>query len=458
MEIKRNLILAGTETFSKGSLDNAALENGSIVLDGVAGRHMPFGCYTTPEFAMPAFCNLNVSWNADTPARTVVEVQCRVLSGGRWTGWMSFGKWSPDYPRSSPGQAGTANNLVFCSGDTITVAVAGGGTGVQLRVYLYSDDEKLTPAVHLLAVAARPLSWEKQAGRPVNRKMYLPVYLMKDHDPSFGASMALPLTLAAMMNRYGEDILPEELAYGMSDGATASCRNAAYAAAMAGSCGYRCWQAWADVKELRGEVRAGFSAAVELESNPGIRDGGNHWAGVFGFAHDEAVLQDHVLLCDPAQEENGVIRMPLEEFRRKFTGRALFLRPRARGALLRGQRTTRPTRVSCSVKHGDEPGKYIFERRGELWPLPGQFGGWLAASPHDGVAHATTAGRPFHRLEVTADGGFRLPSELMTPGARYSIFAVDETGSLRVAELRLPGTPPPPPAVEDPEASKSKSK
>lgn len=445
MEIRHNLLLAGTETFSKGSLDNAALEGGCIVLDGVAGRHMPFGCYTTPEFAMPPFCNLNVSWNADTPEHTVVEVQCRVLAGGAWTGWLSFGKWSPDYPRSSPGSAGTQSTLVFCSGETVTVAVTGGGVGLQLRVYLYSDDEKLTPAVRMLAVAARPLGWEKQLGRPVNRQVYLPCYRLANHDPSFGASMSLPLTLAALMNRYGEDILPEELAYGMSDGATASCRNAAYAAAMAGCCGYRCWQVWADVKDLRGELRAGYAAAVELEPRAGVRDGVTRWAGLYGFEHDEKLITDHVLLCDPTDEEgDGALRLTLEEFLRQFTGRALFLRPRERGLQLRGVRSTRPVRYACSLKRTGEPGVYLFEHRGEPWPLPEDFDGWVAASPRDGTAHATTAARSFHRLEPAEGGTVRLPPELLTPGARYTLYAVDTTGKLWAAELRLPGTPPKP--------------
>lgn len=451
MEIRHNLVLAGTETFSKGSLDNAALEDGCIVLDDVAGLHMPFGCYTTPEFAMPPFCNLNISWNAETPAHTVVEVQCRVLAGGRWSGWISFGKWSPDYPRSSPGAVTGPDNLVFCSGDNITVAVNGGGVGLQLRVYLYSDDDKLTPAVRMLAVAARPLGWEKQPGRPVNRQLYLPAYLLQNHDPSFGASMTLPLTLAALMNRYGEDILPEELAYGMSDGATASCRNASYAAAMAGCCGYRCWQVWADLKDLRGEIRAGYAAAVELEPRADVRDGTTRWAGLYGFVHDAKLPTDLVLLCDPSEEEGtGEVRLTLEQFRQQFTGRALFLRPRERGLLLRGIRSARPERYACSMKRTEDPAVYQFEHRGDAWPLPENFDGWVAASPRDGVARATTAGRVFHRLEPTADGGVRLPAELLLPGERYTVYLVDETGKLWAAELRLPANlPKPPPKAEE---------
>ena len=101
MEQRNNLVLQGTETFSRGQLDNVALENGALVLDSVAGRSLLYGSYTTPEFAMPAFCNLNVSWNAHAPRDTMVEVRCRVYAAGAWTGWMSFGKWAPDYPRCS---------------------------------------------------------------------------------------------------------------------------------------------------------------------------------------------------------------------------------------------------------------------------------------------------------------------------------------------------------------------
>ncbi len=47
-----------------------------------AGRSLLYGSYTTPEFAMPAFCNLNVSWNAHAPRNTMVEVRCRVYAAG----------------------------------------------------------------------------------------------------------------------------------------------------------------------------------------------------------------------------------------------------------------------------------------------------------------------------------------------------------------------------------------
>ena len=229
MEQRNNLVLQGTETFSRGQLDNLALENGALVLDSVAGRSLLYGSYTTPEFAMPAFCNLNVSWNAHAPRDTMVEVRCRVYAAGAWTGWMSFGKWAPDYPRCSV-SSHSEDGMIFLMGDTVTVAAPGGGTGVQLQVNLSTNNDKVSPAVRLLAAAVRPLAWEKRNGHPLNRRLYLPEYCLSAHDPSFGREMDLPLVMAALMNRWGEDILPEEVAYAMEDGSTRSTGNTAFAA------------------------------------------------------------------------------------------------------------------------------------------------------------------------------------------------------------------------------------
>ena len=332
MEQRNNLVLQGTETFSRGQLDNVALDNGSVVLDSVAGRYLQYGSYTTPEFAMPAFCNLNVSWNAHAPQNTMVEVRCRVYAGGNWTGWMSFGKWAPDYPRSSI-NAHSDDGLIFLMGDTVTVALPGGGTGVQLQVNLSTNDDKVTPALRLLSAAVRPLAWEKQDGHPINRRLYLPEYCLSAHDPSFGREMDLPLVMAALMNRWGEDILPEEVAHIMADKATGSTGNAAFAAAAAGCCGYPCWQAWMDLKDLREQIHDGCSVAVRIERRiRGQRDPVGVWMGLRGFGHDDAVLADFVLLNDPTADSDGAVNctMAVTDFARYFTGRAIALRPKPR--------------------------------------------------------------------------------------------------------------------------------
>ena len=405
MEQRNNLVLHGTETFSRGALDNVALESGAVVLDSSAGRYLPYGSYTTPEFAMPAFCNLNVSWNASAPHNTMVEVRCRVYAGNTWTGWLSFGKWAPDYPRCSI-KAQSEDGLVFLMGDTVTVATPGGGTGIQLQVNLSTNDDKATPAVRLLAAAVRPLAWEKHNGHPLNRRLYLPEYCLSAHDPSFGREMDLPLVMAALMNRYGEDILPEEVAYAMEDKATSS-------------------------------------IAVRVERRVrGQRDPVGVRMGLRGFGHDDAVLADFVLLNDPTADSDGAVNctMALADFMRYFTGRAIALRPKQREVA-----ADLPNRVRCDLTRAED-GSYFFEQRGQQDPLPEDFSGWAAYAVHDGVAHATTAHRTFRRMERTPEGGLLFPPEQLAAGGRCSVYAVDQTGRMRVAEVRLPA--PPKPAAE----------
>ena len=256
-----------------------ALDGGALVLDSVAGRCLQYGSYTTPEFAMPAFCNLNVSWNAFAPHNTMVEVRCRVYAGGNWTGWMSFGKWAPGYPRCSCNSQ-SDDGMIFLMGDTVTVATPGGGTGVQLQVNLSTNDDKVSPAVRLLAAAVRPLAWEKHNGHPLNRQLYLPEYCLSAHDPSFGRTMDLPLVMAALMNCWGEDVLPEEVAYVMEDMAHSTTANAAFAAAAAGCCGYPCWQAWMDLADLRAQIHDDCCVAVQVERRiRGQRDPVRVWMG-----------------------------------------------------------------------------------------------------------------------------------------------------------------------------------
>ena len=442
MEQRNNLVLQGTETFSRGALDNVALEGGSLVLDSAAGRYLPYGSYTTPEFAMPAFCNLNVSWNARAPHNTMVEVRCRVYAGNAWTGWLSFGKWAPDYPRRSV-NAQSDDGMVFLMGDTVTVATPGGGTGIQLQVNLSTNDDKSTPAVRLLAAAVRPLTWEKRTGHPLNRRLYLPEYCLNAHDPSFGREMDLPLVMAALMNRWGEDILPEEVAYAMEDNATSSTGNAAFAAAAAGSCGFPCWQAWMDLQDLRTQIHDGCSVAVRVERRVrGQRDPVGVWMGLRGFGHDDAVLADFVLLNDPTADNDGSVNctMALTDFLRYFTGRAIALRQKPRDIS-----TDLPHRVRCDLARSEDGSCYFFEQRGQRDPLPEDFSGWAAYTLHDGVAHATTAHRTFRRMERTLEGGICFPPDQLAAGGRCSVYAVDQTGRMRVAEVRLP--PPPKPAA-----------
>ena len=247
--------------------------------------------------------------------------------------------------------------------------------------------------------------------------------------------------MAALMNRWGEDILPEEVAYVMEDKTTGSTSNGAFAAAAAGCCGFPCWQAWMDLQDLREQIHDGCSVAVRIERRiRGQRDPIGVWMGLRGFGHDDAVLADYVLLNDPTADSDGAVNctMAVTDFARYFTGRAIALRPKPRNT-----EANRPRRVSCDFVYSAEDDCWYLAQKGQRQLLPAEFSGWAACSPHDGVAHATTAHRTFRRMERTRTGGFRFPSEQTDAGGRCSVYIVDQTGTMQFAEVRLPAPPPP---------------
>ncbi len=436
MEQKTTFLLAGADTFSQGGLDNATLENGDIVIDRVAGRYMQYGAYTSHELQVPACCNVSVSWNADVPKSTLIEVQARVLSANGWSGWLSFGKWAPDYPSKSNT---TASDAVFMNGDTITIGTPGGGTAVQVQVSLFTNDQAISPTLRLVAISVRPLAWEKQQGILLNHALYLPEYRVNSHETTFGDGMQLPIVLTSLLNRFGADALPEEIAYGMQDGTDALCNNATYGTAFIAACGHECYQAWMDLRDLRAEIRNNCAVGVQLEEGVGTANKTCYWVALHGFVHDEIMSVDRVLLSNPSAEADDEIAcsMTLAAFARAFTGRAIVMRAKKRSV-----RRTRPVRIPCNMKkdktYGAEFGAFMFYLRGEAFPLPDDFNGWIGCTIKDGIAHATTAKKPFRTLRKSANGGILLPPELLKPGERYSIYAVDEHGTTRSAQMTVP--------------------
>lgn len=150
---KNVYILSGTEAFTRGELDNVALAENAVCLEQTAGRYVLYGCYTSPVVAFPPFTELTMSWNAETPEGTVVEAQVRVLVDDKWSAWLSFGKWSPYLQRASTAQEPAAP--AYVQGDTVHIP-QGRAAQAQLRIYLYTDDERRTPTVRLLAASVRP--------------------------------------------------------------------------------------------------------------------------------------------------------------------------------------------------------------------------------------------------------------------------------------------------------------
>ncbi|MDY4518434.1 MAG: hypothetical protein SPE01_07415, partial [Candidatus Spyradocola sp.] len=99
------------------------------------------------------FDTLVLSFCADTPKGTSVEVQARVrLAGGELSGWFSWGLWSPFIDRHS---INSADDLAALDTDTLTVKGGRLADGVQVRALLNANAEGQTPVLHSVHLAVK---------------------------------------------------------------------------------------------------------------------------------------------------------------------------------------------------------------------------------------------------------------------------------------------------------------
>ena len=53
--MEQTRVIQGTEELARGELDNVTLDGGGVALDQAGGRHLLYGCYTSPALRLPAF-------------------------------------------------------------------------------------------------------------------------------------------------------------------------------------------------------------------------------------------------------------------------------------------------------------------------------------------------------------------------------------------------------------------
>lgn len=447
--MEKNLcLIEGAEAFSKGEFDGVALENGCLVLEQTGSGHLQKGCYTSQLLQLPAFRQLVSSWNADTPEGTYIEVQARVLVEGQWSRWLSFGQWSPFIRRTSFSEKG---QLASVDTDVLQVDSEAGSKTAQLRIYLYTDSEQYSPQVRLLGVTVRPVNWKKKEGQPVLRQLYPPAYSQLNRDPAVAHEICSPVTITALINRWGQDALPEEVARICYDRAYKGFGNWSFSVAAAGCFGYRAYVAYLDLAGLRREIYNGYSVGVSvryaadpetaqaenlpyLEGASGTTHG--HLMAVCGFCKEKDV--EYVLANDSYADTDAQAprRYRLDQFLEAWQGGVAYIvHPKQKHG-----GWAAPQRVPAQLTATSKLGEYLFEVKGRQQPLPVDFlgpeGGTLAYTIQDGVAYATTAHKKFHYLEVGENGSFQLPAEALETSERVTIYAISPLGKTLVAERK----------------------
>lgn len=449
----RLFILNSVADFAPGFFENTVVEGGCVLLQRQGGNFPASGSYTSPPINTEAFFSLMPTWNADAPKGTSVEVELRVAADGRWSRWFSFGRWSPYILSASP--APQEDEIARVEGEALSLAEGSAAADVvQLRATLSSEDPKQSPMLWLLGVSTNAAGKVETETPAYDRLLRVPAYSCNNRDPAISGRIAGATTLCMMMNRWGRDLLPEEVARVVYDSRTGGYNSLVFLAAAGSVYGFESYVAYAGLAALRREVWDGRSVAARVHyrapSLPGLDDhqtlagralppvlegastgSDGHLVVVRGFVRGDddkeyVVMNDPLALRDEAVET----QVPLSVFNKIYTGLALFLsagpkgsgfaRPQRRLATLRAQGNLLfPLLDGCPLLNGG--------------PQPEMQPATLCYTLDEGVAYASQAQKKFHY--PASDGGQALRFDRAgAAGKKLTLYLVGSAGQLFVAE------------------------
>ena len=441
--------------FARGTFEHVTSTQNTLTLATDDGCTALIGCFTGEETRTAPFGALIASWNADTPPSTAVDVQVRVLVEDTWSAWMHYGKWSPFLARASAQPQETAENGVALHTDAVRITAPCGACGFQLRVFLSTSDLTFSPTVRLLCASIRPRQWLREGGVSLHRAVPVPSYSQTLRNPALAQNLSNPIAITMLMNRWGEDLLPEEVAHSTLDYTTGNHNNRSFTAAAAGCYGYECFVCYADFAGIKKELKNGFSCAICVNYAPDLQtaDAENlpfvagtsctakgHTLVIRGFeTRDDGT--EYVLVNDSFADTDSAAqrRYLLCEVNAAWDGVAYFLHNKQYTQTL-----CAPARICASLKSGEVPGEWALFVKGERTSLPldtlvknDVCTGTVCYALRDEHAYATTAHKRFYYGSISQNGNIVLDTQQMPVGTKMTVFIIRETGNTIVAELKL---------------------
>ena len=408
------------------------------------------GCWTSPVYSVDGVTKLVASWSADAPRGTSLEVQARVCLESGWSAWLSWGEWSPYRDRRS---LSAAEGPAAMDTDTLLVK-KGAAFCVQLRVYLRAQQKGLSPQLRLLCFSS-PAGKDRDEAIP-QKVLKAPSYSQSIRQPEIGWCICSAVTMTVLMNRLGENLLPEETAHLCCDRAYGF-GNWPYSAAAAGARGFRAWAAYASLGELRREISDGYAVGISVRYTNDPNDGelpylegttgrtAGHLIALCGFESEGG--REYAVVRDSYSPDNGgaARRYPLDQLLQAWGGVAYIVRERQPEAGYAAPGCRRGV-----VRPAGEGRFRLYGEGGEELRLPPVGGrgeactGTLAAALQiRGQAPSTLAACPMVYLAAEADGSFRwsreqIPEELRAACGGAVLCAVCETGGSVHAQLPMP--------------------
>ncbi|MBU4439690.1 MAG: C39 family peptidase, partial [Firmicutes bacterium] len=328
--VEGNLFIRSTAAdfnAADASFDNVEVSNngdGAVVLkSGVQS-----GVYTSNSLSTSPFNKLVLSWNSDTPAGTTIQVQARVAltANGQWSNWLTWGTWGTSI-KSGSGGGLTDDSVASVDVDTMVVKSGQTASKIQYRVILNSDQSGVTPTLRLVSGALRNTSQGINKVFTDNpdlsnlRVLDVPKLSQMIRDPAIADSICSPTSIAMVLNYYGTQLTPEQVAWGVYDYDYEDFGNWPFNTAYAGSLGYRAYVDYSTIDGLKRETANGHPAiaavayknSANVSGNLPVIDGApiastnGHLIVVCGFTNENGI--DYIIINDPAAASNAGVRV-----------------------------------------------------------------------------------------------------------------------------------------------------
>ena len=301
-----------TADFQAGECTGLVIEtdvgNGAIALeDGVT-----VGTYISPVFSTDTWRYAVASWSASIYDGGQVEIWARARIDGEWSGWMSWGPYSPFISRGS--SENKTDTIAYVDDDQFSVRNSKVADAVQVKAVVSRDTANVeSPVLRQVALtfkggAMEPTYAEETVDLPDFKLNPAPAYSQGIRHPSIGGSICSPTTVSVMLNSRNPElnILPEELAINIQDNGAGIFGNWAFSASGAGLYGYESYVQYASKDILLQELAQGRTVGLSVKysssengSYPYLENAysntGGHLITIIGYEYKDGIRDDEHL-------------------------------------------------------------------------------------------------------------------------------------------------------------------
>lgn len=279
--LKERLIkIRGKDEFNKGYFKGIGISRINnedvLILSEEDNNYKELGTYISEEIGTEDFTSLILTWNSKTPENTYVEVLARAYiverdgRAGSWSEYLSWGIWGTSIKSSSKDsecEIAKIDTDVFVVKDKVNSV----GKKIQIKVNLYSADLKSTPTLSQLTATFIDNNKSKEVLTDNAEKIYYekiletPCFSQYEREESIASRICSPTSLTMVLNRMGENLIVEDVAWNCYDYKYDGFGNWAFNVAFAGSLGYEAYIEYGSFESLQREISKGYPVVVSVK-------------------------------------------------------------------------------------------------------------------------------------------------------------------------------------------------